>query len=117
MKRVMMTREKLYKTEEFEVDPNEPDIVLDKTARFGNESDEGFWNEYYRVGIVDTDDEIPDQVAMFSETAQDFYNRADAQACYSEMAERVKMENIEAELKSREDVCGVDKATLRERYC
>lgn len=101
MKRVVMTREKLYKTEEFEVDPNEPDIILDKDARFGNESDEGFWNEYYRVGVVDTDDEITDQDTMFSETAVDFYNLAEAQKTYSEMAEQVKKENIEAEIESR----------------
>jgi hypothetical protein len=117
MKKVMMLREKIYKAEEFEIDPNEPDIVLNKDARFGNEDDSGFWNEYYRVGMIDTDDEDTDQDTMFQDTAVDFYNLAEAQQCYSEMAEEAKKLNIEAEIRSREDAgLGVDKEQLKERY-
>ncbi len=113
MKKVRFLRERLYKTKEFEVDPNEPDRILSNGEVFGNENDEGFWNEYYRVGMVDTDDEYAIQDEMFQDTAVDFYNLAEAQQAYSEMAEEAKKLNIEAELESREDV---DKEMLKERY-
>ena len=117
MKKVMMLRERLYKTKEFEVDPNEPDLILGNGERFGNEYDEGFWNEYYRVGVVNTDDEETDQDDDFQSNAVDFYSLKEAQNYYSELAEQVKMENIEAEIREREDAgLSVDKEQLKERY-
>lgn len=118
MKRVRFLRERLYKMKEFEVDPNEPDRILSDGEVFENETDEGVWNEYYRVGIIDTDDDYVEQDDMFSETAQDFYNLAEAQKAYSEMTERVKKENAEAEIESRVKAgLEVPKELLRERYC
>lgn len=117
MKRVKALRERLYKTKEFEVDINEPDRILSDGEVFSNENDEGFWNEYYRVGIVDTDDDFPEQDEMFNETAEDFYTLAEAQKRYSEMADELKRESVEAEIRSREDAgLSVDKDMLRERY-
>lgn len=114
MKKVIMLREKLYQMKEFEVDPNEPDVVLDY-ARFENDTDEGVWNEYYRVGMIDTDDEANEQDAEFQDTALDTYNRAEAQQFYAEMVEQANKLNAEKEIRSREDAgLSVDKETLRE---
>lgn len=93
MKKVIMTRERIYSAKEFEVDPNEPDIVLSSIPRFENSDDEGVWNEYYRVGVIDTDDNTTDQNDMFARTAVDFYNRGDAQQCYAEMVKEVEGQN------------------------
>ena len=106
MKKVWFLRERLYRTEEFEVDPNEPDRIVNFTPVFGNEDDEGFWNEYYRVVVCEHDG---DPNGEDCDSSEDFYSYQEAVACYNERVKKVKMENIEA--------CGVDKATLRERYC
>lgn len=85
MKRVMMLREKIFSAKEYEIDPNDPDHKLREYEIFGNETDEGFWNEYYRVGVVDTDDEQTVQDDDFQGNARDFYSYKEAKAYYDEL--------------------------------
>lgn len=96
MKKIIMLREKIYQAKEFEVDPQDPDHKLCDYERFGNESDEGFWNEYYRVGVVNAEDEEVDQDDEFQNTAQDFYSYGDALEYY---------DNLERELKKKGELC------------
>lgn len=124
MKRVKMLRERIYKSKEFEIDPNEPDIILSKgldgkpAEVFGNEDDDGYWNEYYRVGVVDTDDDYTDQDDDFQGNAEDFYSLKEAQERYSELAKEIKIEQAEEEIKSYEDAgMTPPEELLRERYC
>ena len=92
MLKIIMTREKIYRSAEFEIDPHDPEHVLNHEELTGNEEDNGFWNEYYRVAVVDTDKvergmSINEQ---FSQNASDFYSYEDALDEYDKLENKLK---------------------------
>ena len=110
-----MTREKIYKSEEFIIHPEMPDMLMSEDAFCGNEDDGGYWNEYYRVGIIDDSDEANDQFDDFQNTAEDFYSLAEAKKLYDYYEKKVEVENLEAEVELYEsEGMVVDDNLLRE---
>lgn len=82
-KQLVMTREKIYRSSEFRIDPNDPDHVLEDEEVVGSDEDCGYWNEYYRVGVVLDGDYFG--AGSFVENAEDFYSYEQALKRYNEL--------------------------------
>lgn len=117
MKKVIMTREKICKSKEFVIDP-ETQKVLDNRAFCENEDedDDGYWNEYYRVGIVDDKNELNDcfDTDLFMDTVRDFYDFPTAKEAYREMVKELEEEERYKYLLEKQKVCNLDHSELLE---
>lgn len=88
MKRVVMLREKIYSATYYEIDPNDPHHTLREYEEFGYETDDGFWNEYYRVGVVNADDGQTPQEDDFQKNSRNFYSYKEAKTYYDELRDK-----------------------------
>lgn len=89
MKKVIMVREKIYKSKEFLIDPKDRDTELNEI--WDNEFGDPYWNEYYRVVIFD-DEEYQDEEEALSDDSRDFYDFAKAYEYYKQLESKLKGE-------------------------
>lgn len=89
MRKVIMVREKIYKSKEYLIDPKDKDTELQEI--WSNEDCEPFWNEYYRVVIFD-DEEYEDEWEALSDDSRDFYDFAEAYEYYKQLEYKLKGE-------------------------
>ena len=80
-KELVMTREKIYRSSEYRIEPTDPDHVFEEVV--GSDDDHGYWNEYYRVGVVLDGDYFG--TGSFVENAEDFYSYELALQRYNEL--------------------------------
>lgn len=88
MKSVIMTREQISASKEYLIDPGTKDIVREIWENEYGECSP-FWNEYYRVGIFDTD-KYEDEFEALSNEGADFYSFVEAKRYYDLLTERLK---------------------------
>lgn len=86
MKKVIMTREKIYKAKEY-VMPDGQETEVQEWAGF--DDDEGVWNEYYRVGVIDTNDSEEKQHSDFTDNCTDHYSYLEAEEEYNKRKENL----------------------------
>lgn len=88
MKKVIMVREKIYKSKEYLIDPKDKDTELQEI--WENEFCDPFWNEYYRVGIYD-DEKYEDEFTALSEEGNHFYDFDEAYEYYKRLENQLKI--------------------------
>lgn len=88
MHKVIMVREKIYKSKEYLIDPKDRDTELKEI--WSNEECDPFWNEYYRVGIYD-DEEYEDEHQALCEEGNHFYDFDEAYKYYKYLEHNLKI--------------------------
>lgn len=82
MKQVIMTREKISRSKEYLVNPEEPDEIIKEV--WENIDCEPFWNEYYRVGVFD-DAEYEYEDEALNDSCEFFYSYKQAKEYYDKL--------------------------------
>lgn len=89
MKKVIMVREKIERSKEYLIDPEDKDTALDEI--WSNEDCDPFWNEYYRVAIYD-DEEWENEFEALTDDGCDFYDFDQAYKYYKQLEDLLKGE-------------------------
>ncbi len=84
---VIMTRERITHAFEHKINPEDPDDI--KENLFENEDNSGWWNEYYRVIVVDKDWDGSYEQLQDGED-YDFYSYTEAKKFYDEKVAELK---------------------------
>lgn len=81
MKQVIMAREIIERCQEWLIDPY---TLEEQREIWRNEYGNTIWNEYYRVGVYDSD-KYEDEFTALNEEGHDFDDRMEALAYYEQL--------------------------------